>query len=51
MENEIKNKRSAVLSDEQKEILDIRLANHHADPQSGRNWSSLKSELSLKYDV
>lgn len=37
------------LSEAQKRILDQRLADHKANPNSGREWSEVKSELRAKY--
>ena len=37
------------ITDEQKRILDQRLADHKADPESGKDWTQLRSELRTKY--
>ena len=43
--------KSQEISDAHKLILDERLKLHNKNPNSGRNWTEVKSELSLKYDV
>jgi len=42
---------SADISEKHKAILDQRLENHKANPEAGRNWSEIKSELAEKYRV
>lgn len=37
------------LSEAHKKILDQRLADHKKNPNSGREWSAVKSELRAKY--
>lgn len=37
------------LSEAHKRILDQRLADHKANPNHGREWSEVKSELRAKY--
>ena len=37
------------LSEAHKKILDERLADHKENPDSGREWSEVKSELGAKY--
>jgi len=37
------------ISEEHKKILDQRLADHKADPETGKDWTELKSELRTKY--
>lgn len=39
------------LTEEQKELLDQRLANHQANSKAGRNWNELKAELDAKYGL
>ena len=39
------------VSDEHKAILDQRLVSHIENPTSGKDWSELKSELSVKYGL
>ncbi len=52
----LKNRRkvsepSYELTAEQKAILDQRLEDHKANPESGRSWSAVKSDLRAKYGV
>jgi|GEM_PF-2122379 len=35
-----------ILTQEQKDLLDERLANHKANPNTGKNWNTIKSDLS-----
>ncbi|MBU3821322.1 addiction module protein [Flavobacteriaceae bacterium XHP0103] len=35
-----------LLTQEEKDLLDARLANHKANPNNGRSWDSIKSDLS-----
>lgn len=35
-----------ILTQEEKDVLDNRLANHKANPNSGKSWGSIKSDLS-----
>jgi NADPH:quinone reductase-like Zn-dependent oxidoreductase len=37
------------ISEEHKKILDQRLADHKANPNGGKDWTELKSELRTKY--
>ncbi len=37
------------ISEEHKAILDERLADHKANPESGRSWEEVKSDLQAKY--
>ena len=37
------------ISEEHRKILDQRLADHKTNPDSGRDWEVLKSELRKKY--
>jgi len=39
------------ISDEHKEILDQRLADHKANPNSGRSWKEVKSNLQAKHGI
>ena len=39
------------ISEEHKKILDQRLADHKANPTTGREWSEVMSELHAKYGV
>ena len=39
------------LTTEQKEILDVRLANHDSNPSLGRNWKDIKTELWARHGV
>lgn len=39
------------ISDEHKEILDQRLEDHKANPDAGKSWTELKSDLRTKYGV
>jgi len=38
-------------NDDHKRILDQRLQEHHLDPNSGKPWSALKSELNSRYGL
>ena len=55
IENVIRNYRkgdnTSVLTDEQKQTLDQRLAKHKANPKAGRSWGEIKTELSAKYGI
>lgn len=35
-----------LLTQEEKDLLDARLANHKTNPNNGRSWDSIKSDLS-----
>jgi hypothetical protein len=37
------------LAEEQRKILDQRLAEHRADPDAGKDWTGIRSELRTKY--
>ncbi|WP_299441258.1 addiction module protein [uncultured Aquimarina sp.] len=39
------------ISDEHKNILDQRLADHKANPNSGRSWREVKSDLQSKHRI
>ena len=39
------------ISDKHKEILDQRLADHKANPNSGRSWKEVKSNLQAKHGI
>lgn len=39
------------ISEEHKLILDQRLAEHAANPNSGRSWNEVKSDLQAKYGI
>lgn len=41
----ISNERAVPLSDEQRRILEERLAEHRANPNSGTPWKQVKKEL------
>lgn len=43
------NSKGSSISDEHKQIIDERLAQHKANPQAGRSWQEIKTELSPKY--
>lgn len=43
--------KSEEISDAHKVILDERLKLHKENPNRGRNWNEVKSELSSKYGV
>lgn len=52
----LKNRRkigvpSYELTAEQKTILDQRLEDHKTNPESGRSWSAVKSDLRAKYGL
>ena len=39
------------LTEEHKKILDQRLADHKANPKSGRSWKEVKSDLQAKHGI
>ncbi len=39
------------ISDDHKKILDQRLADHKANPKSGRSWKEVKSDLQAKHGL
>lgn len=39
------------ISDEHKKILDERLKTHQRNPSVGKEWATIKKELSVKYGV
>lgn len=39
------------IPDEHKLILDQRLADHRANPDSGKSWNEVKSNLKAKYGI
>ncbi len=39
------------ISDEHKDILDQRLSDHKANPNSGRSWKDIKSDLQAKHGI
>jgi len=48
----LKNRRKIdELTAEQKAILDQRLEDHKTNPESGRSWSAVKSDLRAKYGL
>ncbi|WP_281986985.1 addiction module protein [Aquimarina aggregata] len=54
--NMLKYRREAIksayqISDDHKEILDQRLADHKANPKSGRSWNDIKSDLQAKHGI
>lgn len=50
-EHKTESTRESVISDDQKQLLDERLAMHKANPSAGKTWEELKPELSAKYGV
>lgn len=43
------NIHNTVISDEHKRILDQRYKDHQENPNTGKNWNKVKSELTSKY--
>ncbi|MEW7279206.1 addiction module protein [Aquimarina sp. 2201CG1-2-11] len=39
------------VSDDHKKILDQRLADHKANPNSGRSWKDIKTDLQAKHGI
>lgn len=40
-----------IISDEHKKILTERLESHKQNPNTGKNWDTVKSELSTRYGL